>query len=209
MEDPRPEIRAYYEAEAQTRVRQLLPSRRAALADEFALLLTREGRSSIIDFGSGPGRDGEHFVAAGLSYIGLDLAFGNAVWAKERGIAVLQADLLAPPVRQHSFDAGWSMSALMHLREQDVSLAVAGLADLLRPGSPILIGMWGGDGGDVMSEIGVPGHRRYFGLRSQGQNEALLGGSGVEIEWSSVWEFGAAEWEYHLFRLRTDALARS
>ena len=202
MDDPKPDLRAYYEAEVETRVRPLLSSRRAALADEFARFLSGEGRSSIVDFGSGPGRDGERFASAGLSYLGVDLAFGNAVLAKELGVTVLQADLLAPPFRRHSFEGGWSMSTLMHFREQDVRQAVVELAGLLRPGSPMLIGMWGGEGGDVVSEMGVPGHRRYFGLRSQEQNAALLASRSNEIEWSAVWEFGESEWEYHLFRLR-------
>ncbi len=196
------DLRSYYEAEAEQRVRGTLRGRRVGLVADFIRVLEREGRRSVIDVGAGPGLDGEHFVAAGMEYVGIDLALGNARLAAERGVTVLHADLRALPFREHAFQAAWSMSTLMHLSAESVGVAVRQMADVLEPGSPMVVGVWGGDHGDVVSENGIPGQRRLFSLRSLDQNAALLA-SGGTIESTTTWDLGDDEWEYQLFRLRS------
>lgn len=196
------DLRSYYEAEARQRVRATLRGARVGLVTEFIQVLEREGRRSVIDIGAGPGLDGDHFVAAGMEYVGIDLALGNAQLAAGRGVTVLHADLRALPVRRHAFRAAWSMSALMHLSEDGVGAAVREMADALEPGSPMVVGMWGGDYGDVVSENGIAGQRRLFSLRSCDRNAALLANGG-EIESMTTWDLGDDEWEYQVFRLRS------
>lgn len=115
MDSVQQSLRAYYEEEARLRLRKPVTGRRVELRDEFLTLLRAEGRRSVVDFGAGPGRDGEALVIEGLDYVGLDLANANGVLAAERGITVVQGSVDAPPIRAESFDAGWSMSTLMHI----------------------------------------------------------------------------------------------
>lgn len=196
------DLRCYYEAEAEQRVRRTLLGRRVGLVADFIRELESEGRRSVIDIGAGPGLDGEQFVAAGMEYVGVDLALGNARLAAERGVTVLQADLCALPVRHDAFHAAWSMSTLMHLPAERVGKAVRQIADVLQPGSPIVVGVWGGDHGDVVSEKGIPGQRRLFSLRSLDRNAALLANGG-KIESTTTWDFGDDAWEYQVFRIRS------
>jgi SAM-dependent methyltransferase len=192
----------YDEAEARLRARGPLSPPRVALVDEFVALLRAEGRASVVEFGSGPGGDGERFVAAGCVYVGIDLAFGNAQLAAERGVTVVQADLAALPIRSHTFAAGWSMSTLMHLPAHQVPAAAAQMRTALRPGAPLVVGMWGGNDVDIVGERGIEGQRRPFSLRSHDHNAELLAAAGV-IEWSTTWDLDATAWPYHVFRLRT------
>ncbi len=195
------DLRSYYEAEATLRKRKPLSSMRVALIDEYILLLRDEGRRSVIDFGAGPGLDGARFVNAGHRYVGVDLAHGNAVLAGENNVTVVQAHLGALPFQPRRFDAGWSMSTLMHIREVDTADALHEMIAVLRPGAPMHVGLWGGPDGDVISEQGIDGQRRLFSLRSFRRNQELLGAFAT-IEWSTSWDFGPEEWPYHLFRLR-------
>lgn len=78
----------------------------------------------MADFGSGPGRDGEALQAAGHRFVGIDLAHGNAVLGHRCGLRVVPGSLVAIPIRSSSFDAGWSMSTLMHLDEADAATAL-------------------------------------------------------------------------------------
>ena len=201
MDSVQQNLRAYYEEEARLRLRKPVTGRRVALRDEFLTLLEAEGRRSVVDFGAGPGRDGEAFVSAGLNFVGLDLAHANGVLAAERGITVVQGSVGAPPFRAESFDAGWSMSTLMHITEVKLPEVLSAMTAPLRPGAPLFIGVWGGDQGEIMSEFGLAGHRRLFSLRPFDVNRTLFAASG-RMEHSCTWDLGVAEWQYQVFQLR-------
>ena len=201
MDSTQQHLRAYYEEEARLRLRKLLTGRRVELRDEFLALLRAEQRRSVVDFGAGPGRDGEAFVAAGVDFVGLDLARANGVLAAERGIRVVQGSVRAPPFRAGCFDAGWSMSTLMHVSEDEVPSTLSAMFVPLRPGAPFVVGLWGGDQGDVISEVGIDGHQRLFSFRPLAVNRRLLA-SGAMVERACTWDLGDDEWQYQVFQLR-------
>lgn len=202
MSDVQADHRSYYEEEARQGVRGLLKGRRVELRADCLALLRRESRHSIVDFGAGPGRDAPAFLEAGHSYLGIDLAHGNGVLASERGINVVHGSIAAPPLRPASFDAGWSMSTLMHLPEAEVPTALAAMTESLRAGSPFFVAQWGGSLGDHVDETKIAGQRRLFSLRSFERNRQLVSEAG-EIEREEVWPVGPEGWEYHVFVLRT------
>lgn len=193
--------RRFYEDEALRRTRQPLRGRRVELRSSFIGLLTDEGRSSVVDFGAGPGWEAHAYDEAGVRYVGIDLAHGNAMLAAERGVPVVQGSLAAPPLRPASFDAGICMSTLMHLTDSEVPIAVQAMKQALIPGSPLLVAQWGGSDGDQLS-TGDSGHQRFFGLRSIDHNTELLSAIGT-IERSEVWDVDPADWEYHVIVVRT------
>ena len=201
MDVARQNLRAYYEEEARLRLRKPVAGRRVELRDDFVSLLNAEGRRSVVDFGAGPGRDGEAFVAAGFDFVGLDLAYANTVLASERGVDVVQGSLDAPPFRQGSFDAGWSMSTLMHVSTDDAPETLSSMIASLRAGAPLLVGMWGGDQGDIIGEFGLDGHPRFFSLRPFDVNLRLFAAC-AEIERATTWDLGPDEWQYQVFQLR-------
>ncbi|MEO1064632.1 MAG: class I SAM-dependent methyltransferase [Actinomycetota bacterium] len=202
MTGPRDELRAFYEHEAHERRRGPVRGRRVELRDRVIRALLDEGRRSIVDFGAGPGGDGAAFVDAGLSYVGVDLAHGNARLAAEAGLTVVQGSIAEPPLRAGSFDAGWSMSTLMHLPAPQVTAAAEAMVATLQPGAPFTIGQWGGTLGDITSDEPGTELRRLFSLRSIEANRDLLAPVAT-IEHSEPWDVGPDGWEYHVIRLRT------
>lgn len=193
------ELRAYYEEEARRRSRVSLVGRRVQARRGFIERLERQGRRSVLDVGAGPGLDGEAFVAAGFDYLGVDLAHRNCLVAAARSVPVVQGLAGRLPIRAASFDAGWSMSVLMHLDEDEAVGALRGLAEALRPGSPCVIGLWGGDG-QAVDDTSIPGERRRFRLRPVERNRQLMAECGV-VERVEVWEPTDGGWSYQLFRL--------
>ena len=202
MDVIRQNLRDYYDEEARLRLRKPVTGRRVELRDEFVALLDAEKRRSVVDFGAGPGRDGEAFIVAGLDFVGLDRAHANAVLASERSVNVVQGSIDAPPFRHGSFDAGWSMSTLMHVAGADVAETLTAMTTSLTPGAPLLVGVWGGDQGDIIGEFGLDGHQRFFSLRPFDVNLRLLAACG-EVENATTWDFGPDEWQYQVFQLRT------
>jgi SAM-dependent methyltransferase len=98
----------------------------------------------ILDAGCGTGEALEWLaVEAGAQglVVGLDLASAHVAAAQARmsaGAAVLQADLLRPPLTAGTFDLIWSVNAVNHLR--DPTAGVKLLASLLRDGGRIALG---------------------------------------------------------------------
>lgn len=201
MSDVRAELRSYYEEEARLGLRRPLRGRRVELREEFLVLLEREGRRSVLDLGAGPGRDGQAFVEAGLFFIGVDLAHGNCVLAAEADITVVQGSIAAPPFRPKSFDAGWSMSTLMHVPEDQIVEALAAVMIPLRAGAPFVVGLWGGERRDVIDGSKIEGQRRLFSLRSLARNRELLQACG-SVEQALRWNVGPDGWAYQVFRVR-------
>ncbi len=199
--DDRAELRSYYEREAAVGARTSLRSGRLALRQEFIDLLRSEGRTSVIDFGAGPGLDGEAFVKADLQFVGIDLAVGNGVLARRRGVLVVSGSIDAPPIRSRSFDSGWSMSTLMHLDAESASNAVAAIADVLVVGSPFLVGLWGGPARHEYEASDLVGCRRPFHLRPVDENRRILAEIG-RTELHSLWDTGPDDWEYQVFLTR-------
>jgi SAM-dependent methyltransferase len=98
----------------------------------------------IVDAGCGTGETLEqlcHAVSPDGWVVGLDLAAAHAKAARARlaaRAAVLQADLMRPPLVPASFDLVWSVNTINHLR--DPLEGVLELARLLRPGGRLALG---------------------------------------------------------------------
>lgn len=196
----RDNLRAYYEHEAEQQSRQPLVGRRVTFREQFVAQLRKEGRGSVIDFGAGPGRDGEAFLEAGLDFVGVDLAHGNCRLAAERGVVVVHGSVDAIPVQPKRFEAGWSMSTLMHLPEASVIDALRAMTGSLQSGAPLAIGVWGGELGALV-ESETDGFERQFFLRTLAQNTSLMQGYGA-IESSETWDVGPDGWDYQVVVLR-------
>ena len=202
MTRPHADLEDYYEKEARLRKRGSPREARVRLRDEYLALLDAEGRRTVVDFGAGPGQDGDGLEAAGFCYVGLDLAHGNGVLAAERGITTIQGSITAVPFGPASFDAGWSMSTLMHLDAADAALAVAEMVATLTPGAPFLFGMWGCEtGASVTQSDGVPGATRPFHVRTFDHNRTLLIEHG-DVDRADRWVGASGEWDYHVLQLR-------
>ncbi|MFC0625803.1 class I SAM-dependent methyltransferase [Kribbella deserti] len=157
----------YYDNETTDRVDRELPEWRVAKRDDFLELLRREQRKAVLEVGTGPGRDAQAFVDAGLDFRGVDLAPGSVEICRELGLDVQVGSVLDLPFETEAFDAGWTMSTLLHVSDADLPNALAELARVLKPGAPLALGLWGhpdwteGPSGD--SDYGPP---RFFSFRS-------------------------------------------
>lgn len=197
------ELRAFYEHEAEQRTRRALRGMRVERRNAFIDLLVRERRSSVLDAGAGPGLDGAGFRAAGLRFVGIDLAIGNAKLASESGLVVVPGSILALPMRPRTFAAGWSFSTLMHLPADDAGLAIGEILAVLEPGGPLAIGLWGSEAEEVTVDEGWPGGaRRPFHHRSFEHNRAVAAARG-EVEAAERLTIPEHS-DYHLFLLRAE-----
>lgn len=193
MSDITQQLRDYYDTEVAARaVRPLGEMREARLAD-FVRLCEQEGLSSIVEVGCGAGRDGKVMLAAGLAYRGLDLSSASVALCRNLGLDAVQGSALDLPFREDEFDAGWSMSTLMHLQGDGLSAALLELKRVIRPGGILEVGTWGGDEEREWTDE----HGRYFNSRTDDRLRALLAVVGEVVEfatWSRFDDGGHYQW---------------
>lgn len=184
------ELRAYYAQEVDHRASNTLDHRRVEARTSFTELLRREARETIVEIGCGVGRDGTAFDEAGLTYTGVDLTPESVEYCRSQGLTVKVASALELPFPDDSFEAGWTMSTLMHLAHDDLAPAVGECARVLRSGSPLAVGIWGSPEPDVRTVTTGFGDR-YFATIDDARLQAALRTVGV-IEEFRTWGDEAA-----------------
>ncbi len=193
------ELRVYYEAEAADRLRPGQGRRRRELCEAFARRVAAAGLPSVLDVGAGPATDHRPFTEAGVRYVGVDLAVGNAMLAADLGHPVVPASLFALPFVDGAFPAGWSMSTLQHVPDDRIDAALVEFVRVVAPGAPVAIGLWGGR--DEVIESPSPTGRlalpRHFTLRTHERIREILGRHLV-VEADETFPAGDSDWEYHV-----------
>lgn len=192
----RGDLLSYYEDEARSARRRPVLGHRVELRRRFVELLAREGRRSVLDVGAGPGSDAAGFVEVSPGYCGVGLSPANAALGTAAGFSVIAASLFDLPFRTASFDAGWSMSTMMHVPDTEAAVAFRELARPLKQGSPLAVGLWGGELGEFVSSKDDDGsEQRLFSLRTWDRNRELLESVG-DIEHHETWSAGPEGWNY-------------
>lgn len=206
MEDPvtghEASLREYYDEEARRQSRHQQGPLRIELRRRFAELLRVEARRSVIDVGSGPGLDTVGFQQDGFTALGVDLSPENVDRMLSAGIDGLVGSLYDLPVEPGSFDAVWTMSALVHVPDTRFDEAMRSLTSATVPGAPIGIGTWGGfdwEGTTDRDEI-VPA--RFFSLRAHERFPEMLAGHGVVELFETYRPRPDSDWEYQFAILR-------
>ncbi|MDF8264121.1 class I SAM-dependent methyltransferase [Luteipulveratus flavus] len=191
----------YYDREAGHRHDSRLPADREEVRAEFVELLTSEGRTSVLEVGCGPGRDGVALSAAGLAYAGVDLAPESVRRCVQHGLDARVASVHALPYDDDAFDAGWTMSTLLHVPAVDLTAALTEITRVLRPGAPLAIGVWGAPvSREEHWEEDARFGSRFFSLRSDGDLRAAVDAFGVVERWRT-WP-GSADLHYQWLVLR-------
>jgi len=185
----------YYDAEVHERAGRELPAERVARRETYVEQVRAEERRSVLEIGAGPGRDATAFVRAGLDYTGVDLAPASAQFCCALGLDVRVASVLALPFPDATFDAGWTMSTLLHVADADLDAALAEVVRVMRPAAPVAVGLWGG------RDLEVHGPPRFFSFRSDEKVRAALERHGTIERWET-WE-GTNDLRYQFAVLRT------
>jgi SAM-dependent methyltransferase len=194
---------AYYDNEVKVRAARELPPQRVAHRAEFVELVMSEGRGSVLEIGSGPWRDGQGFTDAGLAYVGVDLSPIAVAHCRSRGLQAVVASVLRLPFRNSSFDAGWTMSTLLHISDARLDQALLEIRRVLRPGAPLAVGLWGDlTGREGMWDDGRGfGPPRFFSIRTDEAVRRALRRLGVLERWVTWSTDGSLHYQWAVVRL--------
>ena len=189
---------AYYDNEVQARADRGLPDARVARRTAYLQRLEREERRTVLEIGCGPGRDGQAISDAGFAYVGVDLAPASVEACRALGLDARVGSVLELPFEDASFDAGWTMSTLLHIADEDLDQAMSEIARVLRPGAPLAIGLWGSatSGEQVWQDKSGFGPGRFFSTRTDDGLRATLQRYGIVDEWETWADDGDGPMHY-------------
>lgn len=168
--------RRYYENNAEEYATTTAAAPMLPLVAEFARRLSPG--SLVVDLGCGSGRDLCSFGARGLRPIGVDYVELLARYAfRMTGLPVIVADFRRIPLRDATVDGAWAAASLLHLRRNEIGLALREIERVLKPGGLLFASMKRGFG------EGRDANGRWFTYFESQEWEATLRSAGfVEIQ---------------------------
>jgi len=197
------DLTAYYDAEARSGSRVAPRGFRVELRERFAELVRAEGRRRVVDVGAGPGVDTVGWVADGFDTVAIDLGIENCGVAVRRGLTAVAASLYETPFATSSFDALWTMSTFVHVPMDRSDDALGEMVRVLRPGSPMGIGTWGGRDFEGVPEFGELRPYRFFSLASHDHWQSTLARHGTVEQFQTFAPTDPSGWEYQFAVVRT------
>lgn len=154
----------------------------AEALEEFFDLVTPSG--SVLDIGTGGGRDSRYFHAHGLAVTGIDFAEDmlEKARAAEPEIEYLRMDFEELGFPPSSFDGVWANASLHHVPKERLPAVLAAVWETLKPQGVFFIKVKHGDA-DGLRENEKFGKtlRRYFAFYETDELRQLLDAAGFSV----------------------------
>lgn len=162
-------LRTSYDAHAQQRD-QATPAdwkldERAAFLDRLRVAEAR----TLLEVGAGTGHDSAWFQAEGLAVTAVDPSPAMVALTAAKGVPARVADVLHLGLPESSFDAAYSLNALLHVPNADLDDALGAVRTVLTPGGLFFLGVFGGDAEEGVAEDDSHVPARFFSFRSDQQ----------------------------------------
>src|SRR5262249_7806337 len=109
---------------------------------------------------------------------------------RKLGLDARVGSVLDLPFEDASFDAGWTMSTLLHVAEEDLDQAMSEIVRVLRPGAPLAVGLWGRatSGEQVWPDTRGIAPDRFFSNGTDDGVRASLSSYGSIDEWETWYD---------------------
>ena len=139
------------------------------------------GEGSVLNVGSGPGRDGLMLQEKGLTLTCVDASKAMVELSTARGLTSVEGDFMHLPFKDESFDGVWSYTALLHIPKSEVGKAIEEIVRVLKPNGTFGLGLIEGEGESYRESSGV-GQPRWFAYYQEPEMLDLLASHGFEMK---------------------------
>lgn len=177
MEDElRTGLRESYGRKARERDSAAVKPWKAEERQRFLALLRDEGRSTLLELGAGPGKDGEFFRDHGLDVVCTDLSPEMVALCESKGLTARVMDLSDLDFPPDTFDAVYALNSLLHLPDRELPAALRGVRTVLGPGGLFYLGVYGGVDHEGVWEDDPYEPKRFFSFRTDGRMREIVAG---------------------------------
>ena len=176
MDELRAGLRESYGRKAAERDGKAVEPWKAEERRRFLQLLRQEGKSSLLELGAGPGKDGGFFRDHGLEVVCTDLSPEMVALCEGKGLAAYVMDLSDLDFPPASFAGVYALNCLLHLPGRELPRALRGIRDVLEPGGLFYLGLYGGRDHEGVWEDDPYDPKRFFSFHSDGRLRETVGG---------------------------------
>ena len=134
-----------YDRAVEERDRSEVASWKHSEREHFLQKLQAEGKSRLVDIGSGPGTHAAYFQKQGISVTCVDLSARNVNKCKEKGLEAFVCDVMDLGSLGKEFDCAFAMNSLLHIPRRDLPAALVEIRRTLTPGGLFFWGQYGGE----------------------------------------------------------------
>jgi len=170
----RDRLRTAYDQQATVRDGMESPPWKTNLRAGFLDRLQREKRRTLLEIGSGAGKDALFFQEHGLQVVCADLSPELVRICRSKGLDAREMDAAALDFPPASFDALYAFNSLLHIPDAELPAVLKLAADTLKPEGIAFIGMYGGRDQEGIWEEDWYTPKRFFAFRSDAKMRDLL-----------------------------------
>ncbi len=141
----------------------------------FLDLLQVEGKTSLLDLGSGPGVHGKFFRDAGLTVTCIDLSPGMVNQCRAKGLTAYEMDFSNLDFQPGTFDAVFAMNSLLHLPREKLKTVLENIQGLLKINGLYYWGQYGGKDHEGIWESDHYEPKRFFSFMTDDCIQTVAG----------------------------------
>lgn len=139
----------------------------------FLEQLNEEEMKTLLEIGSGTGRDGLFFQENGLDVTCVDFSEENVRYCKEKGLRAQVMDFYQLDFPEASFESVYALNCLLHVAGRDMDGVLAGIRRVLKPGGLFYLGVYGGRDSEGIWEDDDCDPKRFFAFRTDKSIQAM------------------------------------
>ena len=132
----------------------------------FLAELQKENKRTLLEIGSGPGRDGRFFQDQGFDVTCIDLSPEMVRLCRDKGLNARVMDMTELDFPPGSFDAVYAMNSLLHLTKAELPAVLRRISSVLRPEGLFFMEVYGGYDFEGIWEPDNNDPKRFFSLFS-------------------------------------------
>ncbi len=137
-------LRDTYNKYAQERETSTMQAWKVEERSKFLSLLQKENKRTLLEVGSGTGRDSQFFQGQGLDVVCIDLSPAMVELCRQKGLTAHVMDMADIRFPVGSFDAVYSMNSLLHLTKAEFPAVLRKIDELLTEDGVFFLGIYGG-----------------------------------------------------------------
>jgi ubiquinone/menaquinone biosynthesis C-methylase UbiE len=142
---------------------------------KFLAALQQADSHTLLEIGSGPGRDGLFFQENGMEVICVDLSPVMVELCREKGLHAEVMDARKLEFPEASFDAIYCMNSLLHINKSELPDVLLQMDRLLKPGGLVYIGVYGGVDQEGIWEDDFYTPKRFFSFYTDEKIQQVIG----------------------------------
>ncbi|MFC5452956.1 class I SAM-dependent methyltransferase [Paenibacillus aestuarii] len=165
-------LKTSYDQQAQQRNQSEVQSWKITEMQKFLAHL--KPAAAVVDLGSGPGHQAEYLQQHGCDVTCVDLSEEMVRICRQKGLRAEAMDFYALAFVPESFDAVWTMNALLHVPKASLRQVLEQIERVLKPDGLLYLGLYGGYESEGIWEEDNYRPQRFFAFYEDAHIQRLV-----------------------------------